>query len=217
MIVKEKEVISGSENTKRKLRAVILLVALWIGGQICCLLISVLLASIHSPKGWYMAFMAFVSMLSSFALLPYFITRHWMPELRHDTIGIKKINRIDAICFLTTGAVISLIFINQNRHDMVAYIGMFMQQLSVSISEEIFVRGITIFLLSKIFKSKILVVLISGFMFGILLHTGDNFITNLCVRVPADIALAAVFLRTKSIYPSMQIHLIFNMICVALL
>lgn len=155
----------------------------------------------------------------------YFVTRYQFCDyailctkkqhnIKISEIGIAKIGITDSIFLIS--AVIFSVFLFITKGNLKIFTEVVSQQLFVSISEEILMRGIIFYLLSQLFRKKYYVVIVSAIIFGFALHTGGDFLSNLVYRFPAGIILAVLRIYTKKLYPPMVVHFMYNLWCIYL-
>jgi len=127
-----------------------------------------------------------LSLIISFVIMPFYILKK-QHNIKISEIGITKIGITDGIFFIIAVIFSVLLFITKGN--LKIFIEVVSQQLFVSVSEEVLMRGIVFYLLSQLFRKKYYVVIISAIIFGFALHTGGDFLSNLVYRFPAGIVV----------------------------
>lgn len=152
-----------------------------------------------------------LSLAVSFMIIPfYLIKKEYNATLTE--IGIERIKLID--CILVIVVVILSSVLLYLKKDIVQFVEVSIQQISVSIAEEFLMRGVIIFLLSFLLQKKHWIIIVDAIIFGFFLHTGGDFISNLTYRFPAGIVLATLTLRTGRLYPAIMVHFTYNLWCI---
>lgn len=82
----------------------------------------------------------------------------------------------------------------------------------VALSEEIILRSIIMNELLCFSRSILVLCVINGAIFAFIYHSSEDFFINLLVRFPLGLILSFVRLRSKSTYPAVMLHLMYNMI-----
>lgn len=154
-----------------------------------------------------------LSLVISFVIMPFYVLKK-QHNIKISEIGIAKIGITDSIFLIS--AVIFSVFLFITKGNLKIFTEVVSQQLFVSISEEILMRGIIFYLLSQLFRKKYYVVIVSAIIFGFALHTGGDFLSNLVYRFPAGIILAVLRIYTKKLYPPMVVHFMYNLWCIYL-
>lgn len=126
-----------------------------------------------------------------------------------ETIGIRRSNKwIFFICFAVTIVWLCFLFFRAvGSLELTIYS---IHYLFVAISEEVLVRGIILFYLSKIFRKKWVAVIVSALIFALVFHSTDAVIDNLIWRVPFGIVTAFLYMKTKTLVVPILFHWIYN-------
>ena len=140
-----------------------------------------------------------LSLVISFVIMPFYVLKK-QHNIKISEIGIAKIGITDSIFLIS--AVIFSVFLFITKGNLKIFTEVVSQQLFVSISEEILMRGIIFYLLSQLFRKKYYVVIVSAIIFwGLHYIRGGDFLSNLVYRFPAGIILAVLRIYTKKIIP----------------
>lgn len=149
----------------------------------------------------------------AFCMMPYkFIKKKF--HVTKEELGIKRVTKSDSFLFMGCFLYIILLLIYKKNLNLLIVV--VIQQLGVSIAEEFLSRGIVCYVLKKITNNNFLIAIISGIIFAIGIHSGSQTLDNIVYRIPAGIILGGVYLKTGRLYPSIVIHLIYNLYCIYL-
>lgn len=110
-----------------------------------------------------------LSLVISFVIMPFYVLKK-QHNIKISEIGIAKIGITDSIFLIS--AVIFSVFLFITKGNLKIFTEVVSQQLFVSISEEILMRGIIFYLLSQLFRKKYYVVIVSAIIFGFALYNG---------------------------------------------
>lgn len=81
----------------------------------------------------------------------------------------------------------------------------------VALSEEVMLRGVVHDELSALTKNPWLLCLANGLIFAFVYHSNSDFWSNLLIRVPMGAGLCLVRMKSKSLYPAIMLHWLYNM------
>lgn len=149
----------------------------------------------------------------AFGVIPYVIINKRF-HVKKEDLGIQRFRKTDYV--LITGVGIYILVLLAYKRNVTELFVIGIQQLGVCLAEEFLCRGIICYLLGKMTKNKYLIAIVSGAIFAMIIHTGGQTLDNLLYRFPAGILLGIVYLKSKRLYPSVILHLIYNLYCIYL-
>lgn len=112
---------------------------------------------------------------------------------------------------LIVGTLSTLIVILCYHFQMLTIL-IILQNIFVASGEEFVARGCLFFLLRKILKNEIAVILVSTLIFVFIFHSNSGLSDNLIWRLPITIVLALLYSKTRSIVNTGLVHLTYNVI-----
>ncbi|MBG9211162.1 CPBP family intramembrane metalloprotease [Staphylococcus sciuri] len=180
-----------------KLKIIIEMSVLSIGTTLL-FIINTILFSIIFPKNDHFNFSILLSLIVSFLILPQYIYRNCVFEIKIFRNGINTLFGIRLMVYIFV-----LVCVYQS-------IWQFITMIIVAISEEYLYRKIIYNRLLKHFNFVISAI-ISSILFALILHNAENFIVNITLRVTIGLILCFVTFKTKDIKDSIFLHLIYNL------
>lgn len=82
----------------------------------------------------------------------------------------------------------------------------------IAISEEFLSRGCITYILKKIFKSNIFILIANVLIFVFIFHSGETLFSNIIYRLPISILLMFTYTKYKNLMLPISIHLTYNVI-----
>ncbi len=163
---------------------------------------------------------SFVNVLLTFSL-PMFISLVVMPviikifieKVGVNQLGLMIFSRCNIVLCILMGILslfLAICLLNNKSLKVSAWTVLF-HFFIVAISEETILRGVIMNELLYFTQNRIVLCLANSIIFAFVYHSSEDFIANLFIRVPLGFVLSYVRLRQKSIYPSIMLHLLYNM------
>ncbi len=152
-----------------------------------------------------------IAMPLGFCLLPYIFINKYYKDLKDlKSLGLVKPKLIEVI-FVLIVLILFYSYLISKTNDINKIILLSIQTLAVAISEEFWARGSLFYVLKKITKNQIIIILISSLVFAFITHLNRGFLENLIYRFPSAILLGLVYLKTGKLQYPILIHFINNM------
>ncbi|MDR3596028.1 type II CAAX endopeptidase family protein [Clostridium sp.] len=150
----------------------------------------------------------------SFALIPIYILK-FTDKLTFNDIGLSGFKNRKAIIMNISILIlfVSIVIYAQKFNTLISNYYVFIHFMFIGISEEILSRGIIIHILSRNL-SKIVSMIISSLIFAFILHSNEDILTNLIIRVPLGIILGSMYLYTKNLSSSILLHWFYDVVVV---
>jgi len=117
--------------------------------------------------------------------------------------GWKSIIPLAAILFIT------IVTMGARERPIVLIL---LQYLPVALCEEFWSKGVLFLLATRIFKYRLLQVVIPALAFSFILHIGDPILGNLIARFPMGVICGFIYLKTKTLAWPVVLHLSYDMI-----
>lgn len=161
--------------------------------------------------------LTWIAMLIGFCIIPtYILKKNYM--ITKINVGICSISRMEIVFCLSVFSITILYIINvRNISNITLLLVALLQNIGVAIFEEYFTKGILFCSLQKVTNKKIIILLVCSCVFAFVLHSSDNFITNLVYRFPLAIILGVCYLKTNKLYIPITLHLVNNLMVTSLL
>lgn len=144
-------------------------------------------------------------------VLPFLMFYH-LERKNLSIIGVSKFKN-KYIAWATLILVVTFLVYLQYNHKLFVDSGIFVVHYAIiAISEEILVRGIITYELNKIVQNKVIAIVISAVIFALVFHSTDGVLSNLLWRVPFAVIMSILLEKTGTIWSSVTLHWIWNVL-----
>ncbi|MCK8061466.1 MULTISPECIES: CPBP family intramembrane glutamic endopeptidase [unclassified Fusibacter] len=155
-----------------------------------------------------------VSTTVSMSIVPYMILKI------HDGTTWKEIGvsfDLKVYEWIILVFIIGLCIMLSNRIQTgTAFLILVLQTLAVAINEEVWIRGVLITHLRKMKLNSVVIVLVSGIVFGFVTHMNEPLIDNLLWRFPGGLLLGWIAIKTNRLHLPIMFHFLNNITSLSL-
>lgn len=179
--------------------------------QILVFAISLVFIALDLEFDKYGVIQTFLILPLSFVILPYLFLVKSGEKISLKNIGIRNFSSKTICIFSLLIILITAVIYSLGKWNY-SIIFFALQTLVVSISEELWARGMLINELKKSKFSQIICVLVSSLIFAFITHQNRPVYENLTNRFPFAIIMGLIYYRTQKIELPILIHFANNMI-----
>lgn len=150
-----------------------------------------------------------IVLISSFIIIPYILLKRNY-ELDLSELGVSFENKLAILIELVV--ILSFVVAVKYIVDPPAYLTLVGSTLFVAVSEEFWARGCLFYLFGRMFKNKIIVLLISTFIFVFIVHVNRGIVENALYRLPGALIMGLIYWKTGKLQYSIGFHFIYNIL-----
>lgn len=150
-----------------------------------------------------------IVLISSFVIVPYIlIKKNYGMDLRE--LGVSFENKFEILVEL----FVILIFAVCIKYivNPPTYLSLVGSTLFVAVCEEFWARGCLFYIFGRIFNNKVIVLLISTFIFVFVVHVNRGIVENALYRLPGALIMGLIYWRTGKLQYSIGFHFIYNIL-----
>lgn len=150
-----------------------------------------------------------IVLISSFIIAPYILLKkNYQVDLCE--LGVSFENKISILFEL----LIIFLFVVGVKYILnpPAYLSLVGSTIFVAVSEEFWARGCIFYLYGRMFKNKIIVLIISTLIFVFIVHVNRGIVENIIYRFPGALVMGLIYWRTGKIQYSIGFHFIYNIL-----
>lgn len=152
----------------------------------------------------------FISMGISSVIFPYKLLKI-IYDIKLSDIGIK-FNNLSKRQIVLNIFILLMNLIVFKKLDFINSILLIFHNIVIAISEEFLSRGCITNVLTRIFKSEIIISCVNILIFVFIFHSGGTLLDNLIFRLPISIVLMATYMKSKNLVTPITIHLTYNVL-----
>lgn len=150
-----------------------------------------------------------ISIIIASIIYPYILLKRVYSVSKED-LGITYCPVLSTVLLIGSIMCLGRILVLNNFSKSVIFI--IIQNLFVAIGEEFVARVCLFYLLRKIIKSEILIMIISTIIFVFIFHSNSSLMDNLVWRLPITMLLSFVYSKTNSIINCSILHMAYNVL-----
>lgn len=162
-----------------------------------------------APTGNNEAAHTAIVLISAFVIIPFLmLKRNYKPTLKE--LGVSATNKL--MIMVEIAILILFVICVRCIADPPAFPGLVLTTLVVAVSEEFWARGCLFYIYGRLFKNKLVVLLMSTFIFVFVVHLNRGVVNNALYRLPGAMIMGLIYWKTGELQYSIGFHFIYNII-----